>query len=1390
MWGQESKEPDGMRPGKDKMIKDLQDHSVEVPEGISISLLRSLYESTFNVGSDRGVPNENGNPLPEVDGAPSTSKPANASSAYFATMKQELELVRAKIQLAELELNLANKRVPSMSISNGHRLQSKDFSVSVGEFCGEKITAKKWITLLSTTVASYGGSEEDMYRVARGLIIGLARATINKSNVTNWRSLSEVLLERFNDTRSLLDVYRDLQKRRKRSDESLEAYISAMDELADDVIPGEDLVPIIIRGLDQMSLFTPMLASARSVQELLKLIPAFKRNTSLSVQEQRQQEPRQQQHRTAVPPIDKTCYNCREKGHVSTNCPKPQLRRKFSCFRCGATDHMMAACPRNTTAAIEESNTVEPYEIVSIIFHLDTGSTKIKTDALFDSGSVVTLIEKRAIPKDHPILGNILKETKYKPVGNNPNIRSFGAISLDIVRLSKITTVSAYVVEDFSLCSKLILGRDSLDKMSIKLIDVDVVDPVPPAPIDVKSCLCNELPFAGSETIASVVENNLNVNSKLIMCDFKALVATIMENYVNYEGERKPLDYEMKIVLNSSTPIFFRPRRLSYAEKCSVRKIINGLVAEGVIRPSHSEYASPIVLVKKKSGELRMCVDYRELNKITKRDNFPLPLIEDCVDYLANKKIFSVLDLKSGFHHVRLSDDSVKYTSFVVPDGQWEYLKCPFGLRNAPSVFQRFINRILRDFIDEGLIVVYLDDILIASVNFENHLIILKRVLQRLSEFNVELQLSKCLFAYSEVEYLGLIASGKGVRPGNAKTLAIEKFPVPKNSKETHSFVALCGYFRKFVKNFSIIATPLQRLVNIKSEKDFIFDENCMAAFYELKSILTSSPVLSIYDPKKETELHTDASALGFGAILLQRQEDGKFHPVAYFSKVTTESEKKLHSYVLETLAIYYALERFRIYLEGLQFTIVTDCNSLAQAFNKKDMNRSIGRYICEMMNYQFVVKHRSGANMCHVDALSRMPIVAAVDPVDIDIQLKALQSVDQCIIDLKSSLETSNHSKFELVDGTVYRKGRGGRLLFYVPQSLREEVIRTVHHKCGHFGISKTLEYLCNYYWFPGIKEAVSEFIKSCIKCIIFSAPTKKTEKNLHSIDKVPIPFHTIHMDHFGPLPAIINKKKHILAIIDGFTKMVKLYPVNATSTKESVCALQKYCEYYSRPVRVITDRGSCFTSSEFKSFVDKMNIQHIKVATCAPQANGQVERVNRTIKAMLGKLTSPIDSSDWSRKLGEVEFACNNTAQGSTGTSPAKLLFGVEQRGPVVDYLSEYLCCVRENVIDLDCIRQTASRKIKKSQEKSQKWYLDNSKGAKNYIKDDLVFISNIDTTVGKSKKLISKFKGPYRIDKVLPNDRYVVKDIDGVQVSQIPYDGVIEAKNIRLWVSKDGR
>lgn len=825
----------------------------------------------------------------------------------------------------------------------------------------------------------------------------------------------------------------------------------------------------------------------------------------------------------------------------------------------------------------------------------------------------------------------------------------------------------------------------------------------------------------------------------------------------------------MNIRLTSDVPFFSRPRKSSHAEKLEIREIVKELLDTGIIQPSESPYASRIVPVKKS-------VDYKTLNKVTVRDNHPLPLIDDCLEYLSNKKFFSLLDLKSGFHQVRVSESSRKYTAFVTSEGQYEYKYMPFGLKNGPSVFQRFINKILKKFLDSGRIVIYMDDIMLATKTLDEHLELLSEVRHCITVNGLKLQLLKCKFAYTTMEYLGFVISKDGILPGIGKTKAILQFPMPSDIRSVHSFLGMCQFFKRFIPGFARIANPLYKLLH--KDVVFNFSEKCIESFNELKKALTSAPVLAIYDPTKETELHTDASSIGFGAVLLQKQQDSKLHPVAYFSKSVSKYEANYHSYELETLAIVYALDRFHVYLSGIPFTIVTDCNSLVLTFNKRDVNSRIARWVWEFERYNYKIKHRSGSLMNHVDTLSRYPIVATIDALDLDFQLRVTQNRDPVISKLKDTLEISESPPYELHDGVVYRRNKNNRMLFYVPCEMEQQLIQFTHEKIGHFGSDKCCDQMRLHYWFPCIKEKVDSYMKNCIKFILHSAPQRPSEHSLYSIPKKPLPFDTLHIDHFGPLPSVTSKQKHLLVVVDAFTKFVKLYPATSTSTKEVCRALEKYIEFYSQ-------RGTCFTSSEFSDFIELNNIQHIKNSVASPQANGQVERINRILKNMLGKLTEPLQHSDWTKQLKHVEYAINNTVQRSTGTSPSKLLFGVNQKGPQVDYLSEFIDDKDESPSDrnLETIREIASANISKSQKYSQKWCDEHCNPAKVYEIGDFVVARYVDTSAG-NKKFTQSFRGPYIVHKILPNDRYVIRDIENCQITQLPYDGVIEAKHLKLW------
>lgn len=480
-------------------------------------------------------------------------------------------------------------------------------------------------------------------------------------------------------------------------------------------------------------------------------------------------------------------------------------------------------------------------------------------------------------------------------------------------------------------------------------------------------------------TIVSHVSDNEQIENELLPImgenltpqQSNELMQIVNECYLKPEGIAvEPMDYEMQIQLTSDVPSHSPPRKLSPLEKAAVQNTIDGLLRDGVIRPSNSPYASAIVLVDKKNGEKRMCVDYRGINKVTDRDNYPLPLIDDCIENLGGKAFYAVLDLKNGFHQVEIEEASKKYTSFVVPNGQYEYERMPFGLKNAPAVFQRYVNGIFRDLTNQSQIVIYMDDISFGSAGFEDFKQLMRCVLTRVTSRGLELNLSKCKFGCNKIDYLGYSISADGIEPNDDHIVAIRNYPMPTSAREVHPCIGLFSYFRRFVPQFSTVARPLQLL--LRKDAAFNFNQECIDAFYTLRALLTTAPVLAIYDSRKVTELHTDASSHGFGAALMQKQEDGKFHPVSFFSKTTTAAEAKYHSFELETLAIIYALRRFRVYVEGIPFRIITDCNSLTMTLTKKQVNPRIARWALELENYNYTIQHRSGVSMGHVDALSR----------------------------------------------------------------------------------------------------------------------------------------------------------------------------------------------------------------------------------------------------------------------------------------------------------------------------------------------------------------------------------------------------------------------------------
>lgn len=541
----------------------------------------------------------------------------------------------------------------------------------------------------------------------------------------------------------------------------------------------------------------------------------------------------------------------------------------------------------------------------------------------------------------------------------------------------------------------------------------------------------------------------------------------------------------MKIELSSDVPIYHRPYRLSVSDKQKVQEIVADLIDKGLASEGHSPYASPLVLTTKKNGQTRMCVDYRALNKITTRIKYPLPIPEDQIDTLKNKKIYISIDLKSGFHQIPIHPDSQKYTAFITPDGQYIYHRVPFGLCNGPAWFQKSIQDALR-----GLpVLIYIDDLLIPADDLEEAFRILEALMERLQAFNFTLCLAKCDFFQEAIDYLGREISSDGVRPGLHKIQALKNAPFPVTVKQVRQLIGLISWFRRFIPNLATLIAPLTELT--RKDAAWVWGPAQIAACKKAVEILISRPILAIFDPNLRTELETDACKIGVGAMITQYDSDNVKRVIAYYSKKNSIEEQQYHSYDLETLAVYRALQHFRTYLLGIKFTLITDCSAIRATASKKDILPRVTRWWIYFQDFDFEIKYRPGAQGAHVDYLSRNPVDCRLIDVTESpgIELAQLQDADICIIkkimdlDIRRPDTKQYFDNYNIKEGIVFRRtAEGDRWL--VPRAFQFNVVQACHDFQGHRDMEGTLEKIRQSYWFGGMKRFVSKYVRSCRHC------------------------------------------------------------------------------------------------------------------------------------------------------------------------------------------------------------------------------------------------------------------------------------------------------------------
>lgn len=827
----------------------------------------------------------------------------------------------------------------------------------------------------------------------------------------------------------------------------------------------------------------------------------------------------------------------------------------------------------------------------------------------------------------------------------------------------------------------------------------------------------------------------------------------------------------MKIELTTEVPFYYRPYRMSLKEQKIVRDIVQNLIDKDIIEPSNSPYASPVILIPKKSGDYRMCIDYRQLNKLTKKDRYPLPVIQDQLDRLSNEKWFTKLDLAAGFHQIKMHPDSRKYTAFVTPFGQFQYKRMPFGLANAPAVFQRAINLLL-DKSRFEFATAYVDDILLFSNTIASGFEHLQSTLELISKSGLVLRREKCSFLKTRIEYLGHVISVGEIRPSPDKVEALLNFKNPADVHELRRFIGLASYFRKFVRSFANRIQPLSVL--LKKDQPWSWGSEQQNSFLDIKTALSSEPVLAIYNPKYEIELHTDASSHGVGGILLQKQPRGELKPIAYFSKQTTATEQKYHSYELEAMAVVLSIRKFRVYLLGQRFTVVSDCQALSTTWTKKDLLPRIGRWWLELQSFDFTVQYRPGTRMQHVDALSRCAL--PLHHITEQNWIVAVQSEDPKIQNIINNIKSKDFKDLYKFDENILYRKVNDKFKIVVPKSVRWRVTKIFHDDNGHMCESKVIELIQRHYWFEKLRRFVTKYVKGCISCQFAKKPTGKQRGFLNPIIKGNVPWHTWHLDHLGPFCVSSNGNYYLLVIVDGFSKFTWLQPVPNTCAEHVVTAINFLVRLVGLPARVITDRGKAFTSQEFKNFCRSKQIQHILNAVSCPRANGQVERFNRTILQSLIAYTGEKDS-DWEQMVPLVERGINTTINSTTQKCPYELVYGFKPRFDID------IPTIQTNLRNLPELRAQAQTNTVESSRKIKLRYDKNKLPSINYKIGDLVQVQRKIIKKGlTSGKLVDKYAGPYKIVKIYDNDRYRVMSLN---TRGRKYNNVIAADKMKKFI-----
>lgn len=865
-------------------------------------------------------------------------------------------------------------------------------------------------------------------------------------------------------------------------------------------------------------------------------------------------------------------------------------------------------------------------------------------------------------------------------------------------------------------------------------------------------------------------------------------------------------DHKIELVSGSSAT-FSATYKMSPLELDELKKQLDDLIEHGFIQPSKSPYGAPVLFVKKKDGSMRLCIDYRALNKITIKNRYPLPRIDELLDRLYGAKYFSIIDLRSGYYQVRIAEGDVEKTAFRTRYGHYEFKVLPFGLTNAPATFMQLMQDILRPYLDKFCIN-FIDDILVYSNTLEEHKQHIKQILDTLREHKLYGKKSKCQLFKKQVDFVGNVVGGDGKRVQQNKVKAINDWPPLKNVKDVRSFLGLATYYNKYIENFSGTVAPISDLLKIDHEFNWGVEQD--KAFNEIKLKMTNAPVLIYPNPDLPYVVTTDSSGFAVGAQLSQDHGNG-LQPIAFMSKKMLPAERNYPVHEQEQLAIILALKEWRHYLHGTKITIETDHMSLKYLDTQPKLSSRQVRWMEYMSQFDYVIVTKKGKDNIVADALSRRPdhmleqdvkinnniynnnssnneiqvqrsnntnISQVVVSSDLINEIKLEYNNDsECVAMLEKAKINKLQSGYKVVDNLIYYQNK-----LYVPnnQTIKTKILYECHDTIlsSHRGVTKTEEIIRRLYYWNHIHKDVYSYVTSCLQCQSNKSNTQKVSGLLKSLDIPTEKWSTVTMDLITQLTPSRNGNDAIVVFVDKLTKMSHFIPCKTKISAPELAKLfyEYIIRYHGVPINIISDRDPRFTSQFWKSIWKKLETKLSMSTSYHPQTDGQTERTNRILEEMLRNYIS-YRGNDWEQYLISAEIAYNNSQQISTGYSPYYLNNGQHYNLPISLVNEKANISINNdknklldnptnsNALCEEIIEQMhndliqANKNLIQAQANQSKYYNAKHKDVK-FVIGDLVMLSTNELRNdynGRSKKLLPRFIGPFKIIKVVNDNAY---------------------------------